>query len=142
MTDTTPAPAEPGAPDNQALSDAQWEAALKDKPLPNTPPAMLQMAQATRQALEQAAAVEEPSAQDIDRAWQRVLNKAQAQGLTSPSASPSLWQRLLAAWRLPRMAATVPDVCSRAMRPGISCGPRSIALGWRIARRHGGPTTA
>lgn len=83
-------------PSNQrpSLSDAQWEAALRNQPLPDTPVDLLLMAQTVRDALQKETEAVTPTDAEVDRAWQSVLKHAKAQGMLSPKLS--WWQRLKA----------------------------------------------
>ena len=83
-------------PSNQrpTLSDAQWEAALQNQPLPDTPVDLQLMAQTVRDALQKETEAVTPTDADVDHAWQNVLKHAKAQGLLAPKSS--WWQRLAA----------------------------------------------
>lgn len=89
-------------PSNQpsTLSDAQWEAALRNQPLPDTPVDLLLMAQTVRDALQKETAAVTPTDADVDHAWQSVLRHANAQGLLAPKLS--WWQRLAAQGAAPQ----------------------------------------
>lgn len=76
------------------LSDAQWDAALRNQPLPGTPVDLLLMAKTVRTALQKETEAVTPTDADVDHAWQSVLKHAKAQGLLAPKVS--WWQRLAA----------------------------------------------
>jgi hypothetical protein len=76
------------------LSDAQWDAALRNQPLPDTPVDLLLIAQTVRDALQKETDAVTPTDADVDHAWQSVLKHAKAQGLLAPKLS--WWQRLAA----------------------------------------------
>lgn len=89
-------------PSNQppTLSDAQWEAALRNQPLPDTPVDLLLMAQTVRDALQRETEAVTPTDTDVDHAWQGVLRHAKAQGLLATKLS--WWQRLAAQLATPQ----------------------------------------
>ncbi len=73
-------------------SDIQWDAALRNQSLPNTPVDMQLMAQSVRKILQSEVDSVMPSDSDVDRAWQKVLTQAKAKGLIAPQST--WWQRI------------------------------------------------
>jgi hypothetical protein len=84
-------------------SDTQWDAAIRNIALPNTPSDMLVMAQSVRQTLQAEMDSVTPTDSDVDRAWQKVLTQVKAGGVIAPQSN--WWQRLIAWLPKPQILA-------------------------------------
>lgn len=129
MPKPTPPPSNNGQQSGHSstLIDAQWEVAMRSAPLPDTPANLVLMAQATRQALERNAdTTVVPVNEDMDAAWQRVLQLARTRGLLA--AQPTWRERVLSMLRKPQVLA-----------PALALGlMASVALTlWQIQRPDG-----
>ena len=85
-------------------SDIQWDAAIRNKALPNTPNDMLIMAQSVRQILQDELDSVTPTDSDVDRAWQKVLTQAKAGRVIAPKSN---WLQRISDW-LPKPQILAP----------------------------------
>ena len=108
---TTPVPAPDHSPEAEAaLADAQWEAALNGKPLPDTPASTLEMVAAARLAMAELDPVRSPTDDEVAAAWRQVIR--QHEGARS---SPTVLDRL-------RQLFASPPVLASALAMGLAVG--------------------